>query len=583
MAKSVPQRMAIISAGVMMNVIFAFLMAIAAYKIGVEQPSCVVGSVVPGEAAWQADLRPGDIVLEIAGKKMKQFRDLQTAIVLGDIDPAKGVPMLIRRPGVEHPLTVNVKPDDAPGAFWIGVNSSSTTRLIENRKTWLISKTAPVRPGTSAARANPAFCNGDRIVRIDGAPIGDPETDYAKIVAQLASTADREIIVEVNRTTRQGDSAVLMQGLSIPVAPNPMRHVGLSMVHGPITAVQAGSPAEAAGFRPGDKLLAIDGEAIGDPLRLPDALRRRAGQTVAITVERKGEESPVTLSATLREPREFYASDLVLLDSQVGVAALGIAYRLENRVAAVEEGGPAVQAGLQPGDRIVRAILNPPDKETLKKLGVDQDKVEIEFSGSNNRNWPAVSQLLQNSAPGTTLLLTYSRQGSDEKNKLEKEVKLTPIEAADWFNPDRGFVFQPLTFKRTAENFADAVARGGRETLDQMTIAYRGVQKLGAGQVSPRGLAGPWTIIKLALHAADAGTARFLIFLTLLSANLAVINFLPIPVLDGGHFVFLAYEGIRGKPADERVQIALSYIGLALILTLMVWVIGLDFGWIPRR
>ena len=61
---------------------------------------------------------------------------------------------------------------------------------------------------------------------------------------------------------------------------------------------------------------------------------------------------------------------------------------------------------------------------------------------------------------------------------------------------------------------------------------------------------------------ARQGLGSFLIFLTLLSANLAVINFLPIPVLDGGHIVLLLYEGIRGKPADERVQGILTWIGI---------------------
>jgi regulator of sigma E protease len=78
------------------------------------------------------------------------------------------------------------------------------------------------------------------------------------------------------------------------------------------------------------------------------------------------------------------------------------------------------------------------------------------------------------------------------------------------------------------------------------------------------------------------GPGNLLLFLTLLSANLAVLNFLPIPLLDGGHFVFLLYEGIRGKPADERVQEILTYIGLAFILGLMIFVLGLDFGLIPR-
>ena len=67
-----------------------------------------------------------------------------------------------------------------------------------------------------------------------------------------------------------------------------------------------------------------------------------------------------------------------------------------------------------------------------------------------------------------------------------------------------------------------------------------------------------------------------LIFLTFLSANLAVLNFLPIPVLDGGHMMFLLYEGIRGKPASERTMTMLTYLGLIFILVLMVFVLGLD-------
>ena len=105
---------------------------------------------------------------------------------------------------------------------------------------------------------------------------------------------------------------------------------------------------------------------------------------------------------------------------------------------------------------------------------------------------------------------------------------------------------------------------------------------MGTKQISVRNFSGPWGIIKMALMQARLGFGNLLIFLTLLSANLAVINFLPIPVLDGGHMVLLLYEGIRGKPADERVQEILTWIGLIFILSLMIFVFGLDLGWIPR-
>ena len=116
-----------------------------------------------------------------------------------------------------------------------------------------------------------------------------------------------------------------------------------------------------------------------------------------------------------------------------------------------------------------------------------------------------------------------------------------------------------------------------------MSLVYTFLQKLTSRQISPRLLGGPIEIAKQAGRSAEEGFSRLLLFLTMLSANLAVVNFLPIPVLDGGHMVFLSYEFIRGKPPSENVVIVLSYVGLALLLSLMLFVFGLDLGLIPRR
>jgi regulator of sigma E protease len=574
LTQSVPKRMAIISAGVIMNVIFAFLMAVAAFSMGVERIACVVGAVFPGEPAWQADLRVDDEVLRIAGKKMEQFRDLQTAISLGDIDPEAGVPIEVRRAGVKEPLQIIVKPDRSRGAFFIGVGCPYTARLKEDRKTWLIQKCDAVLPGSVADLATPPFRNGDQIVKIDGTPI---ET-YADIIAQLARKPDRKIDVTVLRTEPKSSdpSAVLMRRLTIPVAPNHVRSVGLVMPMGPILAIQANSPAAAAGLAPGDVLEKVDGRADLDPMTLPDQLRRLAGKTVELTIRRKGAKSSEVVRARLREPTSFFSSEAIPLDQPVEAEALGIAYYALNRVDRVVAGSPAAKAGLAPNDLIVEATLVPPDKETLGRLETDQKEMSMSF-GEKDRNWPALVCALQKALPGTTVRLKVSRKES------EKTVTIQPVEAADWFTPDRGFVFEPLTFARQATSLGDALALGGRETLDQMTIVFRSVKKLSTNQVSPRGLAGPWTIVQMALHSADQGFAKLLLFLTLLSANLAVINFLPIPLLDGGLMMFLIYEGIRGKPANERVQVVLTYIGLIFIIALMVWVFGLDFGWISRH
>ena len=138
-------------------------------------------------------------------------------------------------------------------------------------------------------------------------------------------------------------------------------------------------------------------------------------------------------------------------------------------------------------------------------------------------------------------------------------------------------------FVQKAGNFSEALRLGTQETVDATLLVYRSLHSVvGTQQISVRNFSGPWTIIKMALMQARLGFGNLLIFLTLLSANLAVINFLPIPVLDGGHMVLLIYEGIRGKPADERVQEILTWIGLIFILSLMIFVFGLDFGWIAR-
>ena len=124
---------------------------------------------------------------------------------------------------------------------------------------------------------------------------------------------------------------------------------------------------------------------------------------------------------------------------------------------------------------------------------------------------------------------------------------------------------------------------GGRETLDDLTIVFRTVRQLGTNQVSPRNLGGPWTIIQMAMQHADQGTAK-LLAVPHLAQRQSGRDQLPAHsrCWTADMMVFLVYEGIRGKPANERVQVVLTYIGLVFIIGLMVWVCGLDFGLISR-
>ena len=107
------------------------------------------------------------------------------------------------------------------------------------------------------------------------------------------------------------------------------------------------------------------------------------------------------------------------------------------------------------------------------------------------------------------------------------------------------------------------------------------VLSLFSGDISVTELTGPIGIARVAYSFAEQGTSRLLQFLAFLSFNLAVINFLPIPVLDGGHMVFLTWEAVTRRRPSERVLIAATYVGLAFVLMLMVTVIFVDLERIP--
>jgi regulator of sigma E protease len=197
------------------------------------------------------------------------------------------------------------------------------------------------------------------------------------------------------------------------------------------------------------------------------------------------------------------------------------------------------------------------------------------FGQQGQHNWPAFFYAMQWMESGSKLKLTYQR---GEKTLA---VDLEPVATSSDFLPERGFRFQTVQRLRVAYTLREQVQWGLRETANSLGMVFRFLAKLGT-QVPLTQLGGPVTIAKAAGYSAVKGTGTLLLFLTMLSANLAVINFLPIPLLDGGHMVFLAWEGLRGRPASERFVVALHTIGFVFIITLMLFVLALDLEIIPR-
>ena len=552
-AQSVPKRMAIISAGVIMNVIFAVLMASLAYGLGVKELTCAVSSVRTGGAAWRAGMRTGDEITAIAGRQDPIFSDLRHGVTVGDV--AKGIDFTVYRPADQTSRSLVLKPDTDLGAPTIGVTSPFSLTLPADISAGL--------PG-AAARAEPPLVGGDTIRSVDGVTV---ET-YAELIAELSRKRDQPVTLSVERKPAGKGGAAAAEMVEVVLPPQPRRTTGMIMTAGPVKAVQEGSPAAVAEIQPGDRILAIDGEPAGDPLSLDDRLALLAGTAVRLTLAHDGEaDREVTVV-----PREVTWRD----DETTGLACpqsiptLGLALVVDAVVAEVTADSPAAAAGIRPGDQIEEAnfIESEADDEPA------QDGIPL----ADEANWPAVAAMLQRLPEEVRLQVRITPAAGESR-----DLTLTPGLAENSFVIDRGLVFEPVYRMVKAGSIAGAVRRGVRKAGEDLSLVYSFLGKLTSNAISPRLLGGPIEIAKQAGKSAEEGFGRLLLFLTMLSANLAVVNFLPIPVLDGGHMVFLLYELVRGKPPSENVVAGLSYLGLALILTLMMFVFGLDLGLIPRR
>jgi regulator of sigma E protease len=292
---------------------------------------------------------------------------------------------------------------------------------------------------------------------------------------------------------------------------------------------------------------------------------------VEIEVHRPSEDGPQTVFFQM-QPVDVDWSGRIL--GTMEIPSLGIAYEVLNTVAAVVDRSPAARAGFLPGDHILDITLEPANEAQAAKDRLLFPKgrlVTQKIVGKDDASWVIwLRSVAQNIQPDTSLNLSVERDG------VSQELRMPPAEVSSTAIPNRGFVFVQETDVMRAGNLVEAISLGWRETKYSMLMVYRFLHKLVSGQVSPQLLGGPGTIAAVAGMSAKQGLASLLLFLTMLSANLAVINFLPIPVLDGGHMLFLLLEAIFRRPVSEKIVIPLTWAGLLLILALMLYVIGLD-------
>lgn len=552
-AQSVPERMLIISAGVILNTITAFFFAAWAYGIGVEHTPAAVSAVSPGGPAWTNDLRGGDEIVEIDRIKHPRFEaDLRSRAVLADLD--RGLPMTILRDGKTFDFTIHprkLRPDFPPT---LGISGPKLTTLAKMRD-----GKPPTLENSPARRATSAFAAGDEVVKL-----GEHEIKtYADVVAALVVDADKTLPVVVRRGN---------ETLTIDIAPNPRRTLGMTMEMGPVVGVQLNSPAAAAKLKVGDRIVSIDGAPPGDPTTLAERLRRKQaadpGATWQIVVERLEGGPPVKQVTLDVKPREAnYTETPLLPGSPLSLPTLGVAFPVSPKVAAFAPDGPAAKAGVKPGD-VFKQLKTVPTDEPAADTGKPPNPITVELTDNDEHNWPyVIDVVLQLLRPTTKVELT---------TEDDRRLVLEPADESGFFQADRGLLFESPQVLRKADSFAQAFDYAWYDTRDSLTQVYRFLHALWIGQIPASSVGGVITIADQAGQSASRGFAQLLLFLTMLSCNLAVLNFLPFPVLDGGHMVFLAYEGIFRRPPPERLFVALNLLGLVCLLSLMLFALSND-------
>ena len=319
--------------------------------------------------------------------------------------------------------------------------------------------------------------------------------------------------------------------------------VGVKPVIGDITPK---SPAQVAGFESGMKIVKVEGEDTPSWNSVSKELFKFIGKSGDINITVKLPDSSVTTDLTINV-------DKWLRDSvePVPLRALGISPDYEFQalnLAEVAEDGAADRAGLIMGDEIL--MVN--DKPVT---GVDYFVNVVASNPQREINLKILRGDL-------TELITVVPDVIDRDGVRVGQigVHLAP----------RGKYPDEYVFRHVHTPWS-ALWRSFEETSNYSIFILNSLGKLLIGELSTKNLSGPITIAKVAGESGRAGIDNFVRFVAILSIMLGVMNLLPIPVLDGGHLMYFIIEIVKGSPVSESVQLASYKIGLAILVTLMLW------------
>lgn len=566
------KRMIVISAGVVMNILTAAVLFMIVFKVGLRTEPAIVGEVAPGSPAAvsvavnsQSDvtspgLRAGDEILSINGSTPRQFSD----VVMEAAMASRGEPLdvRVRRPGVERELSFSIVPDAdrASRLLEIGVRPAASTLLVDAR-------TQAARQEIEAALARLGLGGvqaGMRLETINAQP--------ARFAHDLAAAAD----VSGGNPLRLG--FVSSSGERVESVIDPTPRLEQSRVRGPSGEVQrvehllglsgvfrirldpTMTRARGMGLQDGDVMVRLGAIEYPSPASAVAQIRASAGRELPAIVRRTEKGVATDIALQLRVSRE-------------GTLGVGVGDTIDESTLL---GSPVASVLAEDrGDPAKSPVIT----TAAARAGIPAGAVILRVAGRDVQNFGEIRAALRDAskdalaaaAPAKVPLDLQTARGTPETIELELTAQeVQRLHALGWRVALTPEYFQPEQTLLQASGPLDALRTGLSETHRIMIMTYVTFARLWEGTVRVEHLKGPVGIAHVGTLIADRGLIWVLFFMALISVNLAVVNFLPLPIVDGGQFLFILYEQIFRRPVPISVQNVATLAGLLLIGSLFV-------------